>query len=350
MQGHLLLADGLRLEGTLRGAPQTAFGWLVANTSVVGFQEMATDPAYKGTILGFTYPEVGAVGVAERFAESASVQVAAVLVKVLSEFRSHYLAEDDFEAMLRAAEVPCLCGVDTRGVAVHLREHGEMAAAVVSEEADLDKVREQLKGFERPAFRASELPEPPRGGSGPRVAVLDLGMRASQLKQLSRCCAPVALPHDASPEQVTETDPAGLFISDGPATCLPPQGAVETVRSLAGELPIMACGLGNVALGLALGCRATFLRRGHHGANCPVRNLLTDEVSVTHQRHSVVLDRQSVEESDRVELLWENINDGTVEGIRAAELNATGLQDMLPGPCPGAVSPHIERFVDIISD
>ena len=349
MDGYLLLADGLRLDGTLRGAATSAVGWVTANTSVVGFQEMVTDPAYKGTMLGFTYPEVGAVGAAERFSESADVQAAAVLVKVLSEFRSHYLAEEDFEDLLEAAGVPCLCDVDTRGLAVHLREEGEMAAAVAPAGTDPDEMQAQLEGFGRPAFNASEPPEAPGGEAGPHVTVLNLGVRASHLRQLARCCRTTVLPHDAFPEQIMDAGPDGLFISDGPAAGFPPDGTVETIRSLAGKVPILACGLGNVALGLALGCDATFLPRGHHAANCPVRNVQEDEVGVTHQRHSVVLDRDSVEASDEVDLLWENMNDGTVEGIRAAAMNATGLQDILPAPSPGRINARIQSFVDALS-
>ena len=130
MTGYILLSDGMRLDGQLRGAAKTAMGYLVANTGVVGFQEMATDPAYKGAVLALTYPEIGNVVVTGAFAESPGIQPIAMVVKVLSETQSHYLAEGSLEDALIQAGVPCLTGIDTRALAVHLREKGEMPAAV----------------------------------------------------------------------------------------------------------------------------------------------------------------------------------------------------------------------------
>jgi len=348
MEGYLLLADGMRLNGTLKGARNTAIGWLVANTAVVGFQEMATDPAYKDALLAFTYPEVGNVGAADRFSESAQVQVSGLVVKVLSEHRSHYLSEDDFEAMLQGAGVPCLCGVDTRGVAVHLREKGEMAAAVAPADTDPKRLQSALDGFERAVFKPSTTQGFPEGSDGPDVAVLDLGIRRSQLQQLALCCRPACHAYDTSADDILAHGPDGVVVSDGPGTTVPPAETVETIGGLLGRVPILAFGLGHVALGLALGCEASFLRRGHHGANCPARNVHTGKAAVTLQRHSVVLDHDSVAESAEAELIWEHMNDGTVEGIASADGTAEGLQ-FIPAPAqPGFVNEHIRCFIDKI--
>jgi len=349
MQGYLLLADGTRLDGELRGATDTAVGWLVANTAVVGFQEMATDPAYRGALLAFTYPEVGNIGVARVFAESPQVQPAALVVKVLSEYRSHYLSEGDLEDVLRAAGVPCLCDVDTRWIAVHLREHGEMAAAVAPAAADADALLASLASLERPQFEPPGARTVPEAGGGPTVAVLDLGLRSSDLAQLALCCRPVLLAHDADASAVAATGARGVVVSDGPGGGLPPGETVRTLQSLVGQVPVLAWGLGHVALGMALGCEPAFLKRGHHGANYAVRNISDGKAEVTCQRHSVALDRGSVEGSDRAELLWENINDGTAEGIRSADGSATGLQFMPVAAQAGAVSAHVRRFVEGIS-
>ncbi len=346
MEGYLLLADGMRLDGVLKGAPETAIGWLVANTAVVGFQEMITDPAYRGAIVTFTYPEVGAVGVAERFSESAGVQAAGAVVKVLSEFRSHYQSEGDLEQMLAEAGVPCLCGVDTRGVAVHLREEGEMAAAVAPADVDERELLARLGQAGRPDYAPPESAPAAGGNGGPKVAVLNLGMRRSELAQLARCCRPELLPPDAGADDVLAVEPDGLFVSDGPGMTAPPPEAAQTVSELVGRLPVLATGLGHVTLGAALGCRLAFLRRGHHGVNCPVRNVRNGEVAVTSQRHSSVLDRASVEDCPDLELTHEHLNDGTVEGVTAADGTAVGLQFMPVPSEPGTVSPPVARFVE----
>jgi carbamoyl-phosphate synthase small subunit len=181
------------------------------------------------------------------------------------------------------------------------------------------------------------------------VAVLDLGIRRSQLAQLALCCRPVVFPHDASEETVLACRPAGVFISDGPGGVLPPAEVARTVAALLGKAPLLGCGLGHVALGLAAGCRATFLKRGHHGANYPVRNLVDGTVEVTEQRHTVMLDRDSVQASRAVSLLAENINDGSVEGIRSPDARSAGLQFTLAAHAPGTVNVHIRRFVDALA-
>jgi len=168
--------------------------------------------------------------------------------------------------------------------------------------------------------------------------------------QLSACSAPVLHPHDADADSVVAGEPAGVFVSDGPAGGLPPEHIVQTIRALLGKVPVMGCGLGHVALGMALGCDVTFLKRGHHGANYPVRNLMDGRVEVTQQRHTVVLERESVQGSPEVELLWENINDGTVEGIRRPDGSAVGLQAILAAPQVGLVNAQIRQFIDALAE
>jgi carbamoyl-phosphate synthase small subunit len=349
MKGYVLLADGMRLDGVLVGPPRTAVGWLVANTAVVGFQEMVTDPAYKGTVLAFTYPEVGNVGAAQAFSESAQVQVEGLVVKVLSEYRSHYLSEKDFSEMLAQAEVPCLAGIDTRALAVHLRDAGEMPAAIAPADADASALKRTLVALQRPEWRPSRLSAVPPAEGGPRVAVISLGIRRSQLRQLGACCRVTMFGPEAEAGDILAVRPAGVFISDGPGVGLPPGEAVETIRALLGKVPMLGCGLGHVALGMALGCATGFLKRGHHGANYPVRHVVDGTVGVTEQRHTVVLDRASVLRSPRAALLYENVNDQTVEGIMTAGGLATGVQDTLAAPAPGLVNPVIRRFVGGLS-
>jgi len=350
MKGYILLADGMRLDGVLAGAQKTAIGWLVANTAVVGFQEMATDPAYKDRILAFTYPEVGNVGVTKAFSESSRLQVSGLVVKVLSEYRSHYLSEDSLENMLKRDGVPCLSGVDTRGLAVHMREQGEMPAAIAPDDANPEEIRKLLTALARPHFKPTEDPTTPPGNSGKKVAIINLGIRNSMLRQLSLCCQPAVLPYNADAEAVLAVGPKGVFISDGPSDVFPPAETVATIKALAGRVPMLACGLGHVALGVALGCKAAFLKRGHHGANYPVKNLNQGRVEVTEQRHSVVLERRSVTDNPKVQLLFENINDATVEGICTADGTSVGLQSTLAPAQAGMVNPQIKHFVDSLPE
>jgi len=349
MRGYLLLADGTRFDGVLIGTAGAAMGWAIANTSVVGFQEMITDPAYRGALLAFTYPEIGNVGVAAMFSESGRVQVAGIVVKALSEFRSHYLSEDSMQRMLEQAGVPCLADVDTRGLAVHMRSHGEMPAAIVTEEADEADVSAQLAQSGRPAFQAPDTTIAPGGGDGAPVAVLDLGIRASDYAQLRACCAPRIMPHDAAPDDILADRPAGVFVSDGPSMALPDDATVETVRGLLGRVPLLANGLGHVALGMAMGCRPAFRKRGCHGANYPIRNAVDASTLTTHQQCSVVLDGDSVRNCKGARTLWEGIEDAMIEGVQSADGSAVGLQFMLTPPAPGQVHSQIKTFIGRIT-
>jgi carbamoyl-phosphate synthase small subunit len=347
MKGCLILADGTRMDGTLAACSKTAFGWLAANTAVVGFQEMITDPAYKGRILAFTYPEVGNVGVNPGSSESPAVQVTGLVVKVLSGFYSHYLATGSLESLLSAQAVPCLTGIDTRELAIHLRDKGEMPAAIAPADADLGSLLSKLASAERLPFSPTEPMSPAsKNVSGAAVAVLNLGIRTSELQQLNACCRTVLFPHNAKPAAILASRPAGVIVSDGPGASLPPSETVQTIQALLGRAPILACGLGQVALGMALGCKPAFLKRGHHGANYPIKNVLDGKLVVADQRHTIVLDRTSVKSSSKVELLWENLNDQTVEGIRTRDGSAVGLQSVLSAPQPGMVNPHIKAFVE----
>ena len=345
MTGYILLSDGLRLDGPLRGAAKTAMGYLVVNTGVVGFQEMATDPAYKGGILALTYPEICNVGVTEAFAESPQIQPAAMVVKVLSETESHYLAEGSLDGALSKAGVPCLTGIDTRALAVHLREKGEMPAAVAPADADPDDLAKKLSALARPEYEPSEAVDIGDGKTQPTVAVINLGVRRSLLEQLARHARVQVFAHDASAKDILSAKPAGEVVSDGPFDALPPQKTVEMLGELLGALPVLGCGLGHVALGAALGCEPIRLSKGHHGANYPVRNSQSGKVVLTQQRHTTVLDRQSVETSKLAQLTWQNIQDGSVEGIATEDGRAVGFQDMLAAPAPGATNPHLEEFI-----
>jgi carbamoyl-phosphate synthase small subunit len=345
VEGYILLADGMRLNGRLVGARKSAMGYVAANTAVVGFQELITDPSYKGSILAFTYPEIGNVGITEQFAESDACQPAGVVVKCLSEFYSHYRSEGSLLSLLVKHETPCLTDIDTRALAVHLREAGEMPALISPADADPDSLRAALLKTARAEFEGPARSSNRIQGNGPAVAVINLGMRNSELRQLSLCCAPSMFSCDSNAAAVLAAKPAGVLVSDGPCLGLPPQQTISTLKGLLGCIPILACGLGCAALGAALGCEITFLRRGHHGANYPVRNTRDGSIELTQQRHSVLLERRSVDENPGVTLLYENVDDGSVEGICSTDGSALGIQAVFAAAKPGDVNPHIMDFI-----
>lgn len=349
MDGFLLLADGTKLEGELRGgydSPVT--GWLTANTGVVGFTQMLTDPSYHNVLLSFTYPEIGNTGVERASLESEDIQPNALIVREVCSYPSHYRSEQGLLDFLNDSNTACLSGIDTRWLAVHLRVKGEMPALIASEEHEQEEadLLEKISGLQRPVWEQITGTVPPTQSSkdSPNIVLIDLGMRNSFAGQISRCCQPTILQSDATPDAVWEQNPEALIVTDGPAFSHPPHEIVETLKSLTGRLPILACGLGSAALGMAMGCKVEYFQRGHHGANYPVRNTEDNSIENTQQRHSVVLNRQSVEENESVHLAFVNVNDGSVEGIRTSDGSALGYQPLLSSHGKEGINHHILDF------
>ncbi len=352
MDGFLLLADGTKLEGELRGgydSPVT--GWLTANTGVVGFTQMLTDPVYHKVLLSFTYPEIGNTGVERASLESEDIQPNALIVREVCSYPSHYRSEQGLLDFLNDSNTVCLSGVDTRWLAVHLRMKGEMPALIASEKHEQEEadLLEKISDLQRPAWeKIRGKASPPQSNDSPNIVLIDLGMRNSFAGQISRCCQPTILQSNATPDTVWEQNPEALIVTDGPAFSHPPHGIVETLKSLTGRLPILACGLGSAALGMAMGCKVEYLQRGHHGANYPVRNIKDNSLENTQQRHSVVLNRGSVEDSENVELAFANVNDGSVEGIRTCDGSALGYQPLLSPRGKDGINSHILDFFGTI--
>ncbi len=330
MDGIILLADGTKLNGDISGDyAEPAAGWLTANTGVVGFQQMLTDPVYQDVLLAFTYPEIGNTGAAEAFAESPAVQPKAVVVREICQYPSHYRAETALPDYISANGGVCLSGIDTRWLAVYLREKGEMPAVIAEAAHDLDELKGLIEQVGRPSItRNQPSPELNTSRSNPLVNVINLGVRYSFAQQLAKCCKPSFFPFDTDADDLLKNNPDAVIVSDGPAFNLPPRQVVDTLKALAGQCPVLACGSGNVALGMAFGCGVDTLKRGHHGANYPVRDLETGKVQNTAQRHSVVLNKESAESCDKMRPAYLNVNDDSIEGIRSEDGTALGYQPM----------------------
>ncbi len=346
MEGFILLADGEKLHGELLCHTATATGYLAVNNAVVGFQQMLTDPCYQKTLLAFTYPEVGNVGMSADFSESNGIQPNALIVRELCRNPNHYRAEAGLLDLLSNSEVPCLTGIDTRWLAVHLREKGEMPAAVASLEADEQELAEQLEKMQRPAWSEPEKIKMPANQDAPKVAVINLGIRRSFAEQLNRCCNPILFPYNTTKQEIMKCSPDAVIVSDGPSLNYPPEETVKLIKNLAGATPLLACGLGNVALGLAMGAKMDFFKRGHHGVNYPVRRMTDGKIETTLQYHSIVLNKKSVERCEHIEISHENVNDQTVEGIRTTDGSATGYQPTLPKLGRDNINPHITDFIN----
>jgi len=345
LPAKLALEDGLVFTGFAFGAEGERFGEVVFNTSITGYQEILTDPSYKGQIVVMTYPHIGNYGVNAEDRESARPQVEGFVVRELSRQPSNCRAEQALEEYLRAHGIIGIEGVDTRALVRHIRIRGAMTGVLSTvdlDEASLvekarrapplvgrDLVREVLgseahtwqEGFTS-RFAADLLPARP---ATHHVVALDFGMKWNILRCLVQVgCRVTVLPGTASAEEVLRHNPDGIFLSNGPGDPAAVGYAIETIRQLVGKKPIFGICLGHQLLGLALGGETFKLKFGHRGANHPVLHYATNRVEITTQNHGFAVRLETLPRD--LEPTHINLNDRTLEGMRHRRLPVFSVQ------------------------
>ena len=342
MKATLVLEDGTVVEGEGFGAEAEVHGEVVFCTSMTGYQEALTDPSYAGQVLLLTYPLVGNYGVNRYDSESTRIQVEGFVVREACDKPSHRDAEATVHEFLRREGVPGIAGVDTRALTRKIRSYGVMKGALktsknaIDAQALLERCRSapdigELDLVSR--VTCSEVQHFP--GKGPRIAILDLGMKLSIRDNfLKRGCEVYVLPAKTPAREILALEPRGVVVSPGPGDPKAAPYAIETVKKLMGEVPLFGICLGHQILALASGGETYKLKFGHRGANQPVKDLRTGRVYITSQNHGYAVDAGSLPEDElRVDKL--NLNDSTVEGMRHRSLEIMSVQyhpEANPGP------------------
>lgn len=369
----LALSDGTFYPGWSFGAEGETAGEVVFNTSMMGYQEVLSDPSYKGQMVAMTYPEIGNYGVNEEDYESCRIHVEGFIVKEAWETPSNWRATKSLHAFLADQGIVGIQGVDTRALTRRLREQGSMIGVISTEDLDADRLVDRARaapGIEgRDLVREVTCPKPyrwetgdwvpgdgyrtPRRPGAYKVVAYDFGVKYNILRRLTAVgCDVTVVPAHTTAEEVLALGPQGVFLSNGPGD---PQGvpyAAETVRKLLGKVPIFGICLGNQIIGLALGGTTVKLKFGHHGGNQPVKDLTTGKVEITSQNHNFVVDHESLRRSEHrgsVEVTHLNLNDRTVEGLVHKDVPLFSVQyhpEASPGPHDAS---HLfQRFVELM--
>ncbi|MHB8119948.1 MAG: glutamine-hydrolyzing carbamoyl-phosphate synthase small subunit [Methanothrix sp.] len=343
MIGVLGLEDGTRVEGTGFGAPGTVSGELVFTTVMSGYEEALTDPSYHGQMLMFTYPLQGNYGISGEDFQSDRMWPRAMVSREYWDRPTHHRHAKTLNRFLIDEGKPGLCDVDTRMLTLKVRELGVMRATLaVGERRDVQDLDVVAMARSQADISAQNLlgdvtcKSPYRiEGHGPRMAVLDLGIKKNILKSLScRGFDITVLPAHADISMIEAARPEALFVSNGPGDPERATQAISAVRHYAGQIPVFGICLGHQIISLGLGAQTFKLKFGHHGGNQPVKDLEKKIVYITSQNHNFAVRPGSVEGTD-LEITQLNANDGTVEGIKSDKLNVLAVQyhpEAHPGP------------------
>lgn len=355
MDAILALEDGRIFKGRSFGASGERFGEVVFNTSMTGYQEVLTDPSYKGQIVTMTYPLIGNYGVNKEDAESAKLFLEGFVVKEYSKIVSNWRSKQSLGDYLTENNIVAIEDVDTRALTLHIRQAGAMKAVLSTTDLDAEslvrkaKLSPGLVGRDLVKEVACHKPYEWNAKGKFKVVVLDCGAKFNIMRELAkRDCKVTVMPAKATAAEILAIKPNGIMLSNGPGDPAALQYIVKTVEGLIGKLPIFGICLGHQMLGQAFGGKTFKLKFGHHGGNQPVKDVKTGKIAISVQNHGFCVDIDTLNKKE-IEITHINLNDQTLEGMRHKKLPIFSVQ-FHPESCPGPKDAEylFDKFIDLI--
>jgi len=355
MKAVLALQDGSIFEGDAFGASGESSGEVVFNTSLTGYQEILTDPSYKGQIVTMTYPLIGNYGTNSVDVESRKPFVEGFIVKERSRIASNWRSEKPLEIYLQDHGIIGIEGVDTRALTRHIRLKGAMKGLISTKDLNKKNLLKKLKkapdlvGVD--LIKEVTVPKPyiwNKKGKY-KVTAVDCGLKYNILRHLDAAgCRVTVVPYWTAAEEIMAGNPDGLFLSNGPGDPAAVPYVVETIQKTMGKLPIFGICLGQQMIGRALGGKTFKLKFGHHGGNHPVKDLRTGRIAITVQNHGFCVDIDSLPKKE-IEITHMNLNDNTLEGIKHKKLPLFSVQfHPESGPGPHDAGYLFQEFVEMM--
>ncbi len=353
---RLILEDGTVFIGEGFGAESDAVCELVFNTSMVGYQEIVSDPSYTDQAVVMSYPLIGNYGITDEDFESRIVAPTAFIVRDYNDQPSNFRYTKTLSELLADNGIPGVTGIDTRKLVRHIRDHGSQRVLITSDNISPEEGQKRIADTPVPHDAVSRVSCKKRWyarTANPRfnVVAIDCGIKLNIVRMLNKYgCNVVVVPYDTGSENILQMHPDGVFVSNGPGDPADVSVVTKTIQNLIGKLPIFGICLGHQLIARAYGADTYKLKFGHRGGNHPVKNMLTDKIEITSQNHSYAVDEKTIK-NDKIKVSHMNLLDNTVEGIVCPSDKVMSVQyhpESAPGPKDSAYL--FDQFVALMEE
>lgn len=351
----IVLENGKEFYGYGFGADVTAINELVFNTSMVGYQEIISDPSYTDQMVCMTYPLIGNYGMTDEDYETKVPTMGGLIVREYNDLPSNFRYTKTLSEVLLEYDIPGISGVDTRMITRIIRDEGSQKVMICDANKPLVDALQMVRDYQIPTDMVSRVSCKKRWYSRTPnhkydVVAIDCGIKHNIIRKLNeKGCNVTVVPFDTSADEIMKMQPDGLFLSNGPGNPEDVQPVINVVKELHGKLPIFGICLGHQMISLALGAKTFKMKFGHRGGNHPVMNIETGKIEITSQNHSYAVDVKSLEGTP-LTLTHKNLLDDTAEGVESAENKLFSVQyhpESAPGPQDSAYL--FDKFIDLMA-